>query len=113
MAGAEKVIKNLTAFEVRKLAGVVLLCQTEAKLLEAVAKINAAWTDRTGHARQGLHAGADIDNNGVVLYIAHSVPYGIYLETSNAGKYAILKPTLEHYAARIKQDIQQYWKAAE
>jgi hypothetical protein len=65
---------------------------------EAYAKINAGWTDRTGNARQGLASvgSSAPGHHEIVLY--HSVPYGIWLEVRFAGKYAIIRPTIEHEA---------------
>ena len=47
-----------------------------------------------------------------MIYVAHSenIPYGIYLELANAGKYAILKPTIERNLERIKQVLKEYWE---
>lgn len=60
------------------------------------AKINAPWTDQTANARSGLHAKASSINGGesFELLLAHSVPYGIWLEVRWSGKYAIIMPTL-------------------
>ena len=58
------------------------------------AKENAPWTDRTGNARAGLHSGVEIGEDFWELYVAHSVFYGIYLETRWSGKYQILAPTI-------------------
>lgn len=60
------------------------------------AKVNAPWTDRTSNARNGLHSGVSVDVNQEFweLYLAHSVFYGIYLETRFSGKYQIIAPTI-------------------
>lgn len=64
---------------------------------EAYARINANWTDRTGNARQGLAAEADLSGTGsgrwaIVIY--HQVKYGIWLETRFGGRYAIIDRTI-------------------
>lgn len=65
-------------------------------LAAAHAKINAPWTDQTGNARAGLHSGVSIGLSQEFweLYLAHSVFYGIYLETRWSGKYEIISPTI-------------------
>lgn len=65
-------------------------------LAAATAKVNAPWTDRTGNARSGLHSGVSIGVNQDFweLYLAHTVFYGIYLETRFSGKYQIIAPTI-------------------
>ena len=66
-----------------------------AAKIEAAAKTNAVWTDRTGNARQGLTARAFRAATAVTLILWHSVEYGIWLELASAGKYAIILKTLE------------------
>lgn len=62
--------------------------------MTAYAKKNAPWTDRTGNARAGLHTAHSIGSNYFELVVAHSVPYGIWLEVRWSGKYAIIGPTI-------------------
>jgi hypothetical protein len=65
-------------------------------LASATAKVNAPWTDRTGNARAGLFSGTNIsvEQDFWELYLAHTVFYGIYLETRFSGKYQIISPTI-------------------
>lgn len=67
-----------------------------ADLATAHAKVNAPWQDQTGNARAGLHSGVNIGMTQEFweLYLAHSVFYGIYLETRWSGKYQIISPTI-------------------
>lgn len=64
--------------------------------VEGSARSNAPWTDQTGNARNGLRANAFHEppvRHGIIL--AHSVPYGIWLEVRWEGKYAIIVPTIK------------------
>lgn len=65
---------------------------------EAYAKINAGWTDRTTNARDGLKTATSnsAGHHEIVLY--HTMPYGIWLEIRFAGRYAIIRPTIQHEA---------------
>lgn len=56
---------------------------------------NAPWTDRTGNARQGLKARPESRAWQYSIILAHTMPYGIYLETRWGGKYAIILPTIK------------------
>ena len=109
MPGADEVVVKLKAAEKRKLAGAYALCGIYAGRLEAQAKQNAPWTDRTGNARKFLKGSVSIDEKAITIYLSHSVEYGIWLELANSGKYAILKPTMESRAEEIKKGLQDYW----
>ncbi len=82
-----------------------MLADHFAAVLEAYAKQTAPWTDRTGAARQGLTGLAVKAATGVTIILAFSVHYGIFLELKNAGKYAVIIPTLEKHYAEIFQAV--------
>lgn len=70
--------------------------------MEAYAKTSAPWTDRTSNARNGLrfvHVAAGKFKHWIIG--THSVEYGVYLETSNDAKYAIIMPTIRAYAPKV------------
>jgi hypothetical protein len=111
MAGANEVNAKLTEYASRKVAGLYILCDSLGKgTLEAEAKRNAPWTDRTSLARQGLHGGAEFDGSDIVIYVAHTMEYGIYLELANAAKYAILMPTIDKNLEHIRKVVTDYWE---
>lgn len=61
-------------------------------------KVNAKWTDRTGNARNGLGVSVDwVPRTTHAIHLFHRMWYGIFLETRWAGKYAIIRPTIEIY----------------
>lgn len=64
---------------------------------------NAPWTDRTGNARNGLFAKHHDDD--IVCF--HTMPYGIWLETRWAGKYAIIDPTVDNEGRRIMRGVKR------
>lgn len=72
--------------------------------IEAYAKTNAPWGDQTGAARAGLTASVSVEGGVIVLELAHSVDYGIWLETIQDGAYAIIMPTLEALGPQIIAD---------
>lgn len=76
--------------------------------VETHMKTRAPWTDRTTNARNGLFAVATkLNTRGsrVGIILAHSVDYGIYLEASNNGKYAIIMPTIKVYAPKVMKTL--------
>lgn len=59
------------------------------------AQRNAPWADRTGDAREGLEATVKNEKGEVVLYLYHTVEYGLWLEVIQSGRFATIMPTLE------------------
>ena len=72
-----------------------------ASEVEAYAKANAPWSDRTGAARQGLTADVYEEFGEIVLELSHSVEYGVWLELIQNGNFAIIMPTLETLGPKI------------
>lgn len=122
----------------RKKARLYALLLEWAGNLESYAKLNAPWTDRTGHARQSLHGGVDVRDGQHVLYLSHGMEYGIWLEKGTppheikpkdkkalfwrgaehpvkkvmhpgTKSYAIVRPTVDAHLTRIRQTIIDYW----
>jgi hypothetical protein len=66
----------------RRVAAFQVLLTGYASKMERWAKENRPWKDRTGHAKQGIQGGLDIEpDNLFILYMAHTMHYGEYLET--------------------------------
>ena len=101
--------RNLQAWADRQRAEVVLLAQRWAGTLEAQAKTDASWTDRTSNARNGLFGVTEIRGNEVIIRLGHTMEYGVFLELANEGKYAILKPTINSAAPRIFDSYRKLW----
>ncbi len=67
-------------------------------ILEAYAKQNARWDDRTTNARQSLFSVVDSESGKTTIYLSHGMSYGVYLELLHQGRFAIILATLEaHY----------------
>lgn len=109
MAGADRVTQNLQDWEKRLRAAVKALGDGYALKMEAYAKPNAPWRDRTTHARQGLFGEAKefYGPDCLKVRISHTVDYGVYLELSNQGKYKILRPTVEQFSTQFVQDVER------
>ncbi len=74
--------------------------QAEAAAIQADMKANAPWTDRTGQARAGLSARAQVTATEGVITLSHGADHGIWLEIANQGRFAIVGPTLATGGAR-------------
>ena len=86
---------------------IVTTAERRGQIMQNQARANAIWTDRTGNARGGLFA--KVEDNGfgkdIRIHLAHTVYYGLFLEVSNAGRYAIIMPTIEANLGRLLADL--------
>jgi hypothetical protein len=69
--------------------------------VEAAARANAPWDDRTGDARAGLTAETYEDGGVLVIELYHTVDYGQWLELIQDGRFATIMPTLEAFGPEI------------
>lgn len=78
-----------------------------AEDMEAWAKQNAPWTDRTGDARERLHA--TVEETGPIgkIVLSHGVDYGLWLEIAHSGAYAIIAPAIDYWAPIVFKDLQR------
>lgn len=74
-------------------------------IAEAALKEKAPWTDRTGNARNGLAARAILGDREHSLVLFHQVPYGVYLETKNGGKYKVIMPVAQDIGKQMMGTI--------
>jgi len=90
-------------------AALVAIIDRRAALGVGNMKVNAPWTDRTGAARSGLHARTEHSKTRHAIVFAHSVPYGIWLEVKNSGKYEIIMPTVRQESRALGNDLDRLW----
>jgi hypothetical protein len=81
-----------------------------AAILSNEMKQNAPWTDRSGAARQTLYTEVQPPTPAQVtdmieLMLWHGVDHGVFLELKNAGRFAIINPTLDQAAPRVWADV--------
>lgn len=86
---------------------VLAICERRKPEIVNWMKIYAPWTDRTGNARQTLWADTVSTLTTVILFMDHGMDYGYWLETRNAGRYAIVSRAVDHWAPIIMRDIQE------
>ncbi len=113
-------------------AAVVAVALFIGAKMENAAKANAPWTDRTANARQGLFYAVDSDAGGevsgsaslggqesgvisvskdiVALYLSHSMTYGVFLETMQAGAFSVILRTMEAHYGELMQMLKRILK---
>lgn len=100
--------KSLRAVDTKFKQAALIVSKSAAAQMEAYAKANAKWTDRTGNARQRLRGDAEWVNQALLeTFIAHQVDYGIWLELANKRKYAILDEALQSQAQSLFKQYQK------
>lgn len=92
---------NIQEYIDRKKAGMHNICNNIAQDIENKAKINAPWTDRTGHARQGLLGESSNRGNIYTISLSHGVEYGGILEEGS-----------QPHIIRPKNKKALYWRGA-
>lgn len=107
MAGSDRVIRNMQNWLERTKAQIYALAEAYSAQMEAYAKPNAPWTDRTSHARQNLFGYVRETEEQIQARIAHGEEYGVYLELLRQGKYAILRPTVNRFFGDFIRDVKR------
>lgn len=69
--------------------------------VEAYARQNAPWQDQTGNARSGLNTTTEHGLGRHSIVLAHSVPYGIWLEVRFEGRNQIIIPTIKAMGVQL------------
>lgn len=100
----QQVSDNMALYRLRILQVTLAIADYFAALMEAEAKANATWTDRTGNARQGLLAFAQpLAEDVVALYLTTQMTYGVFLETRWSGRFGIIWDTIVAALPHIKE----------
>ncbi len=87
--------------------GVRALADRYAPEIEAHMKQTAPWTDQTSNARQSLYTEVtQVTQDMVDIILSHGVNYGVYLELSNASRFAVIAPSIDVFGPRIWRDVQ-------
>ena len=98
MSGLGTVLGNLNKWAVEKKAGCEATAKVTAVAMQNYARTNKRWQDRTGNARAGLNGGSFWQNPVILMiFIAHSMSYGVMLELSKDRKYAILEEARDKF----------------
>lgn len=105
--------RELYNAEQRTLNRMTQYAQTAAKQLEAAAKAEAPWIDRTGHARGGIIGRAARSGSAIRITLSGSVRYLVYLELAHGKKYAVLWPVMQKHQKRILDGFAQIASSGE
>lgn len=80
---------------------------TAAKKLEATAKGNAPWIDRSSNARNSIQGKFEAKPGVAKIDLSGNVEYFVYLEFAMEKRYAILIPTINQLSTEILRGYQK------
>lgn len=103
-------LKKVGEHKVKVQEGLLVYGKTAGKKMEAEAKRNAPWTDRTTNARNSIKGDAEYKGAKVVISLSGNMDYSVYLEKANEGKFAILKPTVDKNSIEILKGLDKILK---
>jgi hypothetical protein len=111
MAGQDQVAAAFQAAHDRRMAASRALLNSYAQEMGNWMSANARWVDRTANARNSLEGITEFTDDTLKVIAKGGGPpdYVEYLETAMAGKYAIIRPCLEHFAGLIIRDLKAIW----
>lgn len=102
----ERLRRNMRRAPNRLDAALAAIISRNSGVGERRMKATAPWTDETGNARQGLHAVPEREKfKYYMVILAHAVSYGIYLETRNNARYAVIEPTMVFLGNKIMGEV--------
>lgn len=103
---AREFLGNIKHLDDKTQAALKVVGDTVSNQMESYAKLNAPWTDRTSNARQGLKGRSVAKDDVTILEmsIAHTMDYGLWLETRLAfqDRYKILEDARDSQVDTLK-----------
>lgn len=76
-----------------------------AENMEIYAKANRPWTDRTGNARRTMEGVSARDGDRFTAGVEGHMPYSVFLELGNGGRYSVLQETVSALAPETLNDL--------
>lgn len=98
---------NIERYKAAVLQAVAYEMQYWAATIEADMKQNAPWEDQTGNARQSLASFVYRVGDMVILVAKQEMTYGVWLEISHGGKYAIVMTTMDKFYDDVMKSIEE------
>jgi len=98
-------LSGMTEAELKMRFAVEKYGESAGKKLEAKAKKDAPWADRTGNARNSIQGGAEWNGDHIDVYVSGNMEYSPCLELANEKKNAVLWPTIQALAPELIQGM--------
>lgn len=107
LIGLEKVLNGLPAAVSKKQAEIRVKMQYTMTEAENTAKRSAPWTDRTGNARGSTYGVQFDEPDAIVGQLGIGVEYGKWLEVAHAGRFRIIRPTMDVAREKLKDRLRR------
>ncbi len=100
-----QMIGGLDRYSQKVETAIIAVAEFLGEKLQGYARTEAKWQDHTGNARSGLfyQVVREAAEKVVIIYLAHTVAYGVFLELAHGERYAIIWPTIEKYLPELKR----------
>lgn len=102
----DNIIDGVAKVDKKALTALNMFASTKSEELEAYAKLNKPWRDRTGAAKALLTSNVEDLPDRIRITLSHGVDYGIWLELANDGNYSIIKPTINIKSPEFFEQLQ-------
>lgn len=101
------VVRGLTREAARRKSAILEAGRALAARMEASAREDAVWRDRTGRARASIRGRAETDGPCVRMTLIGGAPYSAALEVGYGGRYAVLGPTVRRFAPELLRTLSE------
>jgi hypothetical protein len=98
---ASPLIHALVKERARRREAILGAAQALAARMEAHARANRPWADRTGRARGAIRGRAEAAGARIRITLTGGAPYSAALETGYGRRYAIIGPTARRFAPEL------------
>ena len=102
--------KGLAERKLRTMYAAETISKAAAAKLEAAAKRDAPWTDRSGLVRQTIQGISGWEGDKIRTGVAGNMEYSPYLELTNDKRNAVLWPTIDKLKPEILQAMSKVVK---
>lgn len=104
---AKAFLTRMSEIKQRSMFAAEKVGQNAAARMEAEAKRNAGWTDRTGLARQTITGFSGWQGKKLRMGVSGNMEYSAYLELGHEGRFAVLRPTLQANEPKIMEQMRK------
>lgn len=113
MAGEREALAKIFEIQEKRKLAVVALCKYYAKLViedfQAKQENDYYWNNQSGFAKDLMFAEEFEEKNIIGFFMAHGVEYGPSLELANDRQNEALRPTIEKFLPKFKEDLNKIW----